>query len=261
MSPATAARIRWRVAASQRSASALTLIELMVVMAVIAILCAILLPTITSARTSAQSAACKANLRQLGVALNMYVTDHGIYPSLARAAIRDGRLEVAGGGYLVGDPDYYPTWGAFLDYIPPGSGKVLLCPARRPSTNSFLYSVDYGFNAIGAAWDGNKRLALGLTPTQIRTNASSSSISSVLGSIQVTYETMVVDPSDMIALGDCLSTPGFLEPSRVDPVHNAGANVAFCDGHVEYGKQRSWVEPTAKVMLRWNRDHQPHLKE
>jgi prepilin-type processing-associated H-X9-DG protein len=44
-------------------------------------------------------------------------------------------------------------------------------------------------------------------------------------------------------------------------LHNQGANVVFCDGHVEYGKQKAWIEPTPKAMIRWNRDHQPHLKK
>ena len=43
--------------------------------------------------------------------------------------------------------------------------------------------------------------------------------------------------------------------------HKHGANVAFADGHVEYGKQNSWNELTAKALRRWNRDFQPHLKE
>src|SRR2546426_10169292 len=57
-----------------------TLVELLVVIAVIAILAALLLPALAKAKASAQSAACKSNLRQLGLALNMYVDDWGKYP-------------------------------------------------------------------------------------------------------------------------------------------------------------------------------------
>ena len=84
-------------------------------------------------------------------------------------------------------------------------------------------------------------------------------MSSPFGKIDTVYEPMVVDPSDMIAIGDSFSTPGFLQPSRVERVHNGGANIAFCDGHVEFGKHHTWTNVTA--MVRWNRDHQPHLKE
>ncbi len=40
--------------------------------------------------------------------------------------------------------------------------------------------------------------------------------------------------------------------------HDGGGNVAFCDAHVEYGKQTNWMRPVISARLRWNNDHQPH---
>src|SRR2546422_9707917 len=57
-----------------------TLIELLVVIAVIAILASLLLPALSSAKSSAQSVQCMSNLKQLGLALNMYVNDFHCYP-------------------------------------------------------------------------------------------------------------------------------------------------------------------------------------
>jgi prepilin-type N-terminal cleavage/methylation domain-containing protein/prepilin-type processing-associated H-X9-DG protein len=53
-----------------------TLIELLVVIAIIAILAAILFPVFAKARDQARKSACGSNMRQLGLALNMYVQDY-----------------------------------------------------------------------------------------------------------------------------------------------------------------------------------------
>jgi len=56
-----------------------TLIELLVVIAIIALLLAILMPSLQKARKQAQAATCLSNLKQIGVAAELYANDHDTY--------------------------------------------------------------------------------------------------------------------------------------------------------------------------------------
>ncbi len=58
----------------------MTLVELLVVMAIIGVLVSLLLPAVQAAREAARRAACQNHLRQIGIALHAYHAAHGHFP-------------------------------------------------------------------------------------------------------------------------------------------------------------------------------------
>ncbi len=130
--------------------NAFTLIELLVVIAIIGILAAMLLPSLTRAKAQADSAYCKNNLHQQGLALRMYVDDFKVYPYYEIAA------------NLPNHPSMW--WEAAIGhyYQVPGwnTNRACLCPAYTGQTSAevaedlvadYATKGSYAYNTYGDA--------------------------------------------------------------------------------------------------------------
>lgn len=107
--------------------SGFTLIELLVVISIIALLIAILMPTLSAARVQAKQVLCLSNERQIIISLTTYAADHKrLYPALfggdaqrtwgSYATFKSS--DIIGSG-LLGTRGYVSGW------------KVFACPARE----------------------------------------------------------------------------------------------------------------------------------
>lgn len=86
-----------------------TLVELLIVIAIIAILAAILIPNFLHARAESQTYSCEGNLRQLATAMEEYAVDNsGQYPANVAA------LQAANGGVYLKNVPPDPSGGAYV---------------------------------------------------------------------------------------------------------------------------------------------------
>lgn len=269
-------RLRRQRGVLSRSATlAFTLVELLAVIAVIAILASLLLPALNRAQASARSAGCQNNLRQLGLALTLYVQEHSVYPLQSHDEYWARSLN----GYLE-QPEVRPDRLGYLE-------GVFRCPADK-TTGIRFGSGSYAYNVFGmttnAVFD---EAPLGLGGIEIRRDPSGSGAAWFT---RPTPESQVKVPSDMMALADGFSSAAYntnaplvwhngimyryyirtpVPASTVADLvggtdtaqrrHLGRLNVAFCDGHIEaMSVSALFSETSDRVLRRWNKDHEPH---
>jgi len=127
----------------------LTLVELLVVIAVIAMLAALLLPVFHSAREQARATVCQAHIRELAIEFHQYETEHemlpyGIWtmrPPPPGGYVCDSRYDMPGW--------YWPNFIGAVRHQSRRDRKILECPSRRLRESGLSDDVlwgNYGVN-------------------------------------------------------------------------------------------------------------------
>ena len=139
-----------------------TLIELVVVMAIISILAAILMPTVVGAMEFARRKQCMSNLHQIGLAIAMYAADHDdLTPVQPRTppegiGLHEFSAESTHPCSFEGDLTWQHRWqvdytvaDVLMDYA--GSKDIFRCPSGNPNGETehcFGWSYIYVSNCV-----------------------------------------------------------------------------------------------------------------
>jgi prepilin-type processing-associated H-X9-DG protein/prepilin-type N-terminal cleavage/methylation domain-containing protein len=197
---------------------AFTLIELLVIVAIIGILMAIGVPSLDKARRNALQMNCASNLRQIGMAVKMYLMDHpnGFTPAV--------------------DADKY---GVIASYYAPYLNEALSvfrCPAQKndlpsiPMYGAGLYISGQNNSNAWVSYEFNKFFIYG-TNSYLRT----------------------LTPRDITDATICAYAYDYpFDPTKPNDVpyfpHRGGMNVLYCDWHVswlaieDYGMEKPYSE-------------------
>lgn len=212
-----------------------TLIEVLVVMAILGLLTAVLLPVIWKARDAGRSAACASNLKQIGLALSLYTQDNNTrYPPAISSAVVGGVARRT------------RPWRELIQpYLSErrGGSDAIACPEAEPVGN------------LEAAREGVGGYAINMLLNNATGTAQSYSLAG-RSDVRVRFPSRTVTACDARAGIIAIGGPDTSDVGRAVGVlilnghdadivaqapagdrHNGGANYAFADGHVK------WLRP------------------
>jgi prepilin-type N-terminal cleavage/methylation domain-containing protein/prepilin-type processing-associated H-X9-DG protein len=202
--------------------SGFTLIELLVVIAIIAVLAAIIYPLFARARESGRRASCLSNLRQIGLAVAMYVDDYdGCYPNTGDPYLwmgRRWRWPLA--PYLAYNAARDPATPDDPRHSVGGGRNVLICPSD-PTAPTQWDGTSYAYCA-----------AFYHTPAQIAAMSTEDLWKYDRFPCISQQESMVESPGEKVLAAEWLTNHTSPKVGWWD--WRGARNYLFADGHVRY---------------------------
>lgn len=216
--------------------SAFTLSELLIVIAIMAVLTALCLPAYRVAQTRLQMTQCSSNLREIGLGVHLYVAEHdGVYPPFPTTT----------------SMSYFPvggapttTWIAFgvlyqLGYV--SDGRVFYCPTTLTAQpGKFDYASQWGKYVQGTNVTSNFRIGYFQ-----RVVDSSFPVPGKLSAADGQLRVLMTDLAGGTATYYYSAHP-YTPGGRAKGLR--GINVLYSDGHIKYdGSGSFWNNPQANT--------------